>query len=149
MMKLDDVVMGTAAKVELNPEPIKQKFIISGNPVARSKIVGRSRDWASTIIVWDCTAGSFYWHYGKDEVIIITSGEFYLLGENGEERCFSAGDYGFFPAGSFVKWRVDKYIRKVALLREPMWRPVGFAVKGWNKVVRDMGLHARTPIGVS
>lgn len=145
-MKLDDVVMGIAADVELNLEPINLKSIISGNPVARSKVLARSRDWAFSMVVWDCTAGSFYWHYGQDEAIIVTSGEFYLLGEHGEERCISVGDYAFFPAGSDAKWRVDKYIRKVALLREPIWRPVGLTVKVCNKLLRNVGFGASSSI---
>ena len=145
-MKLDDVMMGVAANVELSPEPINQKSIIGGNPVARSKVVARSRDWGISMVVWDCTAGSFCWHYGQDEAIIVTSGEFYLLGEQGEERCISVGDYAFFPAGSDATWRVDNYIRKVALLREPIWRPVGLTVKVCNKLLRDLGFGASSSI---
>ena len=148
-MVLDSVVMGTAASVELTPDPINEKWVLSGNPVARSKVVARSRDWASSIVVWDCTAGSFRWHYGQDEAIIVMEGEAILLGENGGERRFAAGDYGFFDAGTVADWRVDRYIRKVALLREPMWRPVGFAVKAWNKVMRNLGLTASSPLGAS
>jgi uncharacterized cupin superfamily protein len=141
--------MGTAASIELNLEPINEKWILSGKPVARSKVVARSRDWASSIVVWDCTAGSFRWHYGQDEAIIVMSGEAVLLGENGEERRFAAGDYGFFAAGTVANWRVDSYIRKVALLREPVWRPVGFAMKAWNKVMRNLRLTASSPLGAS
>lgn len=148
-MRLDNVVMGTAETCELNPEPISEQWILSGKPVARSKVVARSRDWSSSVVVWDCTAGSFRWHYRQDEVIVVISGDAVLLGENGAERRFSAGDYGFFPAGSVANWRVDRYIRKVALLKEPMWRPVGFAMKAWNKILRNVGLGASSPLGAS
>jgi len=148
-LKLDGVVMGTAETCELGPEPINKEWILSGEPVARSKVVGRSKDWSSSVVVWDCTAGSFYWHYRQDEVIVVISGDAVLLGENGLERRFSAGDYGFFPAGSVAHWRVDSYIRKVALLKEPIWRPVGFAMKAWNKILRGVGIGAASPLGAS
>lgn len=146
-MRLDNVIMGTAASVELDPSPIDEKWIAKGTPVARSKVVARSGDWASSIVVWDCTSGIFQWHYGQDEAIIVISGDAVLLGEDGEERRFSAGDYGFFPAGSVANWRVDSYIRKVALLREPIWRPVGFAMKVRNKLMRRFGLGTNFVIG--
>jgi len=82
-------------------------------------------------------------------VIVVISGDAVLLGENGVERRFSAGDYGFFPAGSIAHWRVDSYIRKVALLKEPIWRPVGFAMKAWNKALRSVGIGAHSPLGAS
>lgn len=148
-VKLDGVIMGTAESCELNPEPISGPCILSGNPVARSKVVARSKDWSSSVVIWDCTAGSFRWHYGQDEVIVIVSGDMVLLLPDGTERRFSAGDYVFFPAGSVAQWRVDSYIRKVALLKEPMWRPLGFAMKAWNKILRNLGMTAHAPIGAS
>jgi uncharacterized protein len=140
-MNLDGVVTGTAATVELEPDPINEKWIVCGNPVARSKTVARSRDRASKTMVWHCTAGEFRWHYTQDEAMIVMAGEAFLQGENGEERCFAAGDFGFFPAGSIVHWRVDREIQKVALLHEPIWRSAGFAFKMWNKVLRRLAVH--------
>ena len=145
----DSVVIAAAADVELGPEPINKQWILSGNPISRSKVVARSRDMASSLVVWDCTAGSFVWHYGQDEAIVVISGEAFMLGENGQERRLGAGDYAFFPAGSVAKWRVDTYIRKVALLREPIWRPLGFALKVWNKLTRKLGFAAASPLGAS
>ena len=148
-VKLDGVVTGTAESCELNPEPISEQCILSGKPVARSKVVARTRDWSSSVVIWDCTAGSFRWHYGQDEVIVVVSGDMVLLLQDGTERRFSAGDYAFFPAGSVAQWRVDSYIRKIALLKEPMWRPVGFVMKVWNKILRNLGMAARAPLGAS
>jgi uncharacterized cupin superfamily protein len=148
-MKLDGVVMGIAEDCQLNPEPISEQCILQGKPVARSKVVARTRDWSSSVVIWDCTAGSFRWHYGQDEVIVVVAGDMVLLLQDGTERRISAGDYVFFPAGSVAQWRVDHYIRKVALLKEPMWRPIGFAMKVWNKILRTFGITARVPLGAS
>jgi uncharacterized cupin superfamily protein len=105
-----------------------------------------SRDWTSSVVVWDCTAGTFHWHYGQDEAIIVVSGSAVLLQSDGEERRIGPGDVGFFPAGTIAKWRVDDYIRKIAVLREPVWRPVGIGMKVWNKALRTAGFKRERPI---
>ena len=143
---LRSIVMATPADIELNPEPIPQEWILSGAPVSRSRNLVRSRDWTSTVVVWDCTAGSFRWHYSQDEAILVISGEAFLQLENGTERRFGAGDVGFFPAGTTCTWRVADYIRKVAVLRESMWRPLGFCLKIWNKFLRVVGLAGQSPL---
>jgi len=140
------IVMATPADVELGPEPIPSKWILSGAPVGRSKLLARSRDWSSSTVVWDCTAGSFIWHYSQDETVLFLAGEAFLLCENGEERRFGPGDLGFFPAGTVCTWRVANYCRKVAVLRESMWRPLGFALKAWRKVMRMVGLTGKSPL---
>jgi uncharacterized protein len=145
----DSIAMGTAAAVELDPEPISEKWVLSGSPIARSKVVARSSDWTSKVIVWDCTAGRFRWQYDQDETIIVISGAAYLLGDNGDERRFGPGDYGFFPEGTIATWRVDDHIRKIAVLHEPLWRPIGLALKVWNKFLRKVGLASSSPLGAS
>jgi len=140
------IVMTDPTTVELEPEPIPSEWILSGNPEARSKTLVRSHDWASHLVVWDCTAGRFRWHYGSDEVLLVISGEAFLLKENGEERRFGPGDLGFFPAGTSCTWRVAGQIRKVAVLREPMWRPLGFGLKVWNKMLRLTGLRRQSAL---
>jgi len=143
---LRSIVMATPANFELDPEPIPQEWILSGTPISRGKNLVRSRDWTSTVVVWDCTAGRFRWHYSQDEAILVVSGEAFLLLENGEERRFGPGDVGFFPAGTTCTWRVADYIRKVAVLRETMWRPLGFCLKIWKKFLRVVGLSGKSPI---
>ena len=143
---LRSIVTATPANVELAPEPIPQEWVLSGTPVARSKNLVRSRDWTSTVVVWDCTAGRFHWHYSQDETILVISGEAFLLLENGDERRFGPGDVGFFPAGTTCTWRVADYIWKVAVLRESMWRPLGVCLKAWKKLLRIVGLAGKSPL---
>jgi uncharacterized protein len=143
---LKSIVLATPANVELEPDPIPQQWILSGSPKARSKILKRSRDWTTALVVWDCTAGSFQWHYGVDESILVISGEAILLGDNGEETRFGTGDVGFFPAGTSCSWRVENNIRKVAVLRETMWPPFGLALKLWKKFLRTVGLAGKSPL---
>jgi uncharacterized protein len=143
---LRSIVMASPASVALEPEPIPPEWILSGTPIARSKHLVRSRDWTSSVVVWDCTPGQFRWHYNQDETILVISGAAFLLLENGEERRFGPGDVGFFPAGTTCKWRVSEHIRKVAVLKEDMWRPLGFGVKAWKKVLRMAGLAGKSPL---
>lgn len=143
------IVMATPSTEELQPEPIPPDWILSGTPDARSKTLARSHDWASHIVVWECTPGSFRWHYSTDEVLIVLSGEAFLINEKGGERRFGPGDLGFFPAGTSCTWRVSQPIRKIAVLREPMWRPLGFGLKVWNKVLRVVGLSGKSPLMLS
>jgi len=140
------IVTATPATVELDPnlEPFPADWVLSGTPVARSKTLARSHDLTSHIVVWECNAGNFHWHYSYDEVIIVVSGEAFLLTGKGERR-FGPGDIGFFPAGTSSTWRVPDHIRKVAVLRETMWFPFGLALKGWNKLLRIVGLTGKLP----
>jgi uncharacterized cupin superfamily protein len=129
---------------ELQPDPIPAEWILAGTPQARTNKVVTSRDWSSTVVVWDCTPGSFKWHYSKDETIHFLSGEAFMIDDAGEEHRFGPGDIAFFPAGSACTWRVTKHIRKVAVLRETMWRPLGFVLKVSKKIFRGEQWPAKT-----
>jgi len=132
--------------VPLEPAGIPKDWILSGTPKSRSKSLVRSRDWTSNLIAWDCTAGRFKWHYAKDETIMVVSGEAIMIDERGQERRLSAGDIGFFPAGTSCTWFVPDHIRKVAVVKESIWRPLGLAVKLWNKFMRVARLTAKSPL---
>ena len=142
----DSIVMLTPAMVELKPEPFPPGWVVSGSPEARCSKVVRSRDRTSHIVVWDCTPGSFRWHYGMDEAIVVISGEAFMINDKGEERRFGAGDLGFFPAGTTCTWRITEHLRKVGVLRETMWRPLGLAVKAWHKLLRILGLSGESAL---
>jgi uncharacterized cupin superfamily protein len=135
---LNRAMSGTLADMELDPEPIFEKWILNGNPVARSKTLAFSPDNASKTAVWECTSGTFDWHYRQDEAVLIISGDAYLIEENGNEQRFAAGDFAFFRAGTVARWRVDHYIRKVAFLREPVWPFAVPLLKLWNKIMRHL-----------
>ena len=139
-------LMVTAATVELEPEPIPSDWVVSGSPVARCKKMVRSHDRTSHIVIWDCTPGSFKWYYGMDEAIVVIAGEAFMIDEKGEERRFGPGDLAFFPAGTTCTWRITETLRKVGVLRETMWRPLGLAVKAWHKLLRIVGLAGNSPL---
>lgn len=132
------ILATSPAAIELDHEfsPLAPDSVLSGEPKSRSQMLVRSRDWTSDIALWECTKGLFKWHYAHDEVMVVISGEAFLVEDEGRERRFGPGDLGFFPAGTVCTWRVPEGIRKVAIVRETMWRPLGFGLKVWNKALR-------------
>ncbi len=69
-----------------------------------------------------------------------------MLQQNGEERRFGAGDVGYFPAGFSCTWRVPQSFKKVAVIRETMWRPLGFCFKVSKKIFSKIGLSGKSAI---
>jgi len=142
------IVIATPSAFKLEPQthPVTRSWVLSGNPVTRTLNVVRSRDWTSNIVVWECSAGRFRWHYVKDEALVVISGEAFISEGNGEERRLGPGDLAFFPAGASCVWRVPEGIKKVAILRETMWRPIGFCLKVWKKLLRMAGVGGESPL---
>jgi hypothetical protein len=135
------IVMAATATADLKPAPIPTDWILNGTPHARNKELATSR--ASSILVWDCTAGRFNWHYGEDEIVVVTSGEAFITSETGEERRLGPGDMGFFPAGTSCTWRVTNHVRKVAVLLQPVPSPLGLALRVWNRLLRNVRANGR------
>ncbi len=136
----ESILSSTLEKVELEPGTIPKEWVISGAPETRSKILGRTRDMLGLVIVWECGAVSYKWHYNQDEAYIVLSGEGFMTDVHGVERRYGAGDVAFFPAGTDSTWRHPDHFRKVAVLKEALPRPAGYAVKAWNKLLRVLGL---------
>ncbi len=141
------IVIETAASVDLyNLEPIPILPALAGAPVARSRILARSHDRTSWIMVWECTAGRFIWNYGIDETVVVISGEVFISTENGEETRLGQGDMAFFPAGSSCVWRVNDYVKKVAILRQDLPPPLGIGVRVWHKLLGITGLRGQSSL---
>lgn len=142
------VVIVTPADIKLDDalQPFSPNWVLSGAPASRSKTLARSKDWAANIVVWECTAGRFKWHFTQDETIFVVSGETIMISEKGEERRLGPGDIGYFPAGTRCTFIVSDRIRKVAVVRESLWRPLGFSLKVWNKLLRLTGLSGKSQL---
>jgi uncharacterized cupin superfamily protein len=140
------IVTATLADVKLEPSEIPPDWILDGTPQTRNKMLLRTHDWIAYIVVWECTSGSYRWHYDQDEAIFVLSGEGFMTDDKGKVRRFGPGDMGFFPAGTTCTWRHPDHFRKVAVLKEPMWRPLGFSVKVWSKLLRVIGLKKTSPL---
>jgi uncharacterized cupin superfamily protein len=140
------IVLETAAAMRLDPEPIPKDWILSGSPQSTAKNLAKSADFTSYIMVWECTPGRFQWHYNKDETLVVVSGEVFITNESGQERRLGPGDFAFFPGGTSATWRVTETLRKVAVVRETMPRPLGLAVRGFKGALRRVGLAGRSPL---
>ena len=139
------IVIAAATTAEVPAHPISPEWVLDGSPHTRSKQIVRSSDRTSHAMIWDCTEGRFNWHYNKDETLVVLEGEAFLTIDDGKERRIGPGDVVFFPAGCSCQWRVTSYIRKVAVLRHTMPRPLGLVVLAWNKLLRIVGLAAASP----
>ena len=128
------IVFVAADTTDINPTSIYPSWILTGKPESRGKILGLSRDRTCYTVVWDCTAGSFNWHYNKEETFIVLAGEAFISSDGVEERRVGPGDVVFFPAGCSATWRVTNYIRKFAIVRYPIPSPMGFGVRAWNNL---------------
>jgi len=140
----ESIVIETATSTELEPFQIAPAAILSGAPKARNRILARSRDRNSCIMVWECTAGRFNWQYDVDETLVIVSGEVFVTNEKGEERRLSQGDVAFFPAGSSSTWRVTDHVKKVAFLRHHLPPLLGIGVIAWHRLLWVLGKRGRS-----
>ena len=60
-VRLDDVA--------LEPSPIDPTWILDGMPMARDGRWTQSLDGTTTHWVWDCTTGTFNWHFALEETV--------------------------------------------------------------------------------
>lgn len=134
------------ASNDLAPAPISPDWVLAGTPQARSKILAKSHDRTSCIMVWECSAGRFNWNYSEDEIVMVISGEVFITTDKGGERRLGQGDVGFFPAGSSCTWRVSDRVKKIAILRKDLPLPFGFGVRAWHKLLRVTGLRGQSPL---
>jgi hypothetical protein len=51
------------------------------------------------------------------------------------ERRLGPGDMAFFPAGSRSLWHVPVAVRKLAVCRHALPKPLGFALRAWHKLI--------------
>ena len=89
-----------------------------------------SPDGTTSHWTWDCTAGRFRWYYEVDESIVIVAGSVSIQVDDEEPVVLAVGDAAYFPAGHWVTWQVDEYVRKQAVVRVPVPRTMQYAVNG-------------------
>ncbi len=125
-------IVVSSTDVGLNAAPIEPSWVLEGAPRARCQTLAVSKDRTARTVVWDCTPGRFNWHYASDETIHLIEGEVTITDQQGT-RQVRAGDMVFFPAGSRAEWHVQSPVRKIAFLRTPLPKPVGFCVRAWSR----------------
>jgi uncharacterized protein len=90
--------------------PIEPSWILEGNPEARSRPLSTGADGAAGSIVLE-SAGMPPKRYGVGDVI-------------------------FFRDGVHAKWHVERYVKRVAFLRQTSPIGFGFAIRAVNKLKR-------------
>ena len=137
----------SASAVDLQPSPITPDSIRAGTPEARSKVLAKSQDGTSYIMVWECTAGRFRWHYSEDETVVVIAGEVCLLRMRRAKNVdLDKATWGSFPAGSSCIWLVKSRVKKVAVLRKDLPFPVGLGVRAWHKLLRILGQRSSSSL---
>ncbi len=129
------IIFADPTTATLDPAPIVSSWIVEGTPQGRARELARSADGTTVVIAWSCTAGRFNWHYSVEETVHVISGEVFVTDESGAERRLGPGDMAFFPAGSRSQWRVPVAVRKLAICRHALPKPLGFAVRAWRKLI--------------
>lgn len=140
------VLSSTLADVKLEPGSIPSEWLLSGEPATASKMLGKSRDRLAYVMLRECGAVSYRWHYDRHEAYIVLSGEGFMTDQTGVERRFGPGDVAFFPAGTNAIWRHPNHFRKVAVLKDALWLPLALSLKAWNRLLIMLGLHGRRAI---
>ena len=122
--------------VDLKPSPIEPSWIIEGNPEARSHRLSTSACGTATTLIWSCTKGKFNWYYDLDETIMILEGSTVIESDGMRPKRYGAGDVVFFREGAHAKWHIEKYVKKVAFLRQTNPVGLGYAIRAINKLKR-------------
>ena len=128
--------------VELSSAPIRPDWVLAGRPAARNAVLARSADRTALTMMWDCSAGRFRWDYDQDETIHVIEGGAVLTLDDGRVERLGPGDVVFFPAGRSAVWEVESYVRKLAVFREPVPKPLAIVVRVRAKL-RDLFIAAR------
>jgi uncharacterized cupin superfamily protein len=124
-----------AAQAQFEEAPIKPEWVLDGQPKARVAQLSASADRLGSTFYWDCTEGKFNWRFNSDETVTILEGSV-IVTADGQPRRLSPGDTAYFPAGSTSVWHVERYVRKVAFIREANPFPFNYAVRAWRKLLR-------------
>jgi len=138
------ILSSTLKDIKLEPGSIPSEWLLSGQPETRSKLLGKTPDRLAYVMLWECGAVSYKWHYDKDEAYIVLSGEGYMTDETGVERRFGPGDVAFFPSGTNATWRHPNHFRKVAVLKESVWGPLAWSLKAWSRLLRLFGVSGKS-----
>lgn len=107
-----------SARGDLADAPIEPSWVREGKPVARASTFTESPDGLLTTGIWDCTAGTFRWIYGSDEIVHILEGEV-TVKDGTRTHHLVAGSVCYFPQGAETLWTVPKYVKKIFVLRAP------------------------------
>jgi uncharacterized cupin superfamily protein len=92
--------------------PIPSGQITEGRPDAEGLVFSRSSDRRTLRGVWRCGAGSFTWHFGWDETLVVIEGDATVELDTGERVELRPGVTAFFGRGHDSTWTIREPILK-------------------------------------
>lgn len=105
------IITSSVAEAALDPAPIPEVDIISGDPQSSMAILWRSDDLKLYNGIWECTPGEFtLTHPG--ETICCVQGRATITPEGGEPVTLGPGDTAYIPEGTVARWEVHETVRK-------------------------------------
>jgi hypothetical protein len=123
---------------DLVPQPIEPGWIKEGAPVARATTLTTSPDGLLSAGLWDCTAGTFTWIFGSDEIVHILEGEVRVR-DGGTTVTLRPGSVAYFPRGLETIWEVPEYVKKSFILRAPRRGPIRRAAAALKERLTGLG----------
>jgi len=140
------MIPARCADVALAPAPIDPRWIVSGDPRARSAILASSADRGAWTVLWECSPGSFTWRYDFEETVHFLAGSVLICSPGAPARRYGAGDTLHFGRGSTAFWEVQTAIRKVAFCRHAPPRLLAHALRAARGVHRRVAaIGGRSP----
>lgn len=95
-----------ARTAELTAWPIPADQILEGDPEARGVVFSRSSDRRMLRGVWRCGAGTFTWHFGWDETLVVIEGDATVELDTGERVELRPGVTAFFERNHDSTWTI-------------------------------------------
>lgn len=129
-------VFPSVARPALSPAPVPQAWVRVGQPTATATHLWKSDDGTASTVLWECTAGTFDWHYREEETVHVIEGEVFVEVDGAPRFRLGPGDTALFRAGARAVWTVPDRVRKVAILRLEMPAVVSLPLRAWHKLWR-------------
>jgi uncharacterized cupin superfamily protein len=133
-----DGAFGSTNALPRSDSAIDPGWLRTGTPLTRCDEHSSTVDGFAWTMVWDCTRGTFDWHYDVDEFVVILEGSVRVTDSTGRSHTLSAGDVGYFPAHTKWFWEVDHYVRKIAFCRVEVPLGLRFATRVARRLQRTV-----------
>ena len=126
------------SQTHLVPVPIDPSWIEQGAPIARAVTLSKSPD-SPHRRAWDCTAGTFTWILGHDEILHVVEGEVRVR-DGSTTHVLVPGSVAYFPRGLETEWEVRNYVKKsLSLCSAAALVPRSSGVGGQARLVARVG----------
>ena len=108
----DPFVIDDDRFADLEPAPLPDGWIVSGNPRPAMRFTAMSNDGSLASGIWACGPGVFRFDYDFDEFVHLISGGMSITSSDGATRSLSPGGTAFFPRGLSTVWTVEHHVHK-------------------------------------